>query len=688
MLLGIAAALGGAWYVTHRPPNAPTAALPEPAPVAVAPSKAEPVKVKDEPMAKPIAQAPAPEPKREAAPPKPKMPEPARKPAPAPVSEPNYAAIFAGDPLPLDERTATTPAAQQRAKAALDAALTGGKWDEWSALLRRSLLAAVKNSGPSVLTPQGWQSLAKNATFTLALDQTAFMATATAAARKSMTSEPELQSFARWLLATPAALESWLLTVRTDHDDVQQALALWSKLASSDPDAKGRYRDLAVACALVFEKTRDFKWNDQYVKISAADRYAFYTKHAAKGDLAVKPDKLTARDLVWVVGAPVPESELEWALQKMHLRQRSWGTAYEMVRYDMERAVKDVNKYDAYTFSEILKKGGICGDRAFFSANTARAAGIPASEVGGDGSRGPHAWVTWLSDENKWDFSGRYSGYPLGGAVNPQTGKAVSEQEFIRRSDRSASDAALLLGLRPVWLARAAESDGALDLAAKLFDAASVLGAKVPAVWQAKLSFWSAHRGDAPLEQWRAFLEPLKREMKADPDLLAEARSAEEKFVFPRQDSKLAMKELKKDARKLDQADSRTAVDQADQIAMVLKQQAQVLAAKGSLEPVRSLYDKAYRDHGRNPAVFKVLAGDCWDFVKADPEVAKKACRDMESCFRRYINSGGDYFDVTSQMSALEVISKCYREIGEDRKASALAKDVEKAGAKAARNAL
>ena len=60
----------------------------------------------------------------------------------------------------------------------------------------------------------------------------------------------------------------------------------------------------------------------------------------------------------------------------------------------------------------------------------------------------------------------------------------------------------------------------------------------------------------------------------------------------------------------------------------------------------------------------------------------------MESSFRRYIDSGGDYFDVTSQMSALKVISDCYQEIGEAKKAESLAKDVDKANAKAGRQAL
>ncbi len=683
MLVMIATAMGAAYYFTHQPPK-----VVETPPPPVAPVMSEPVKVTEESVTKPVVEAPAPKPKPEKPTMVEKKPEPTPAPAPAPSADKSkLAAIFSGT-LPLDERMGASPEALEKSNAALTAALINGRWTEWAALLRRSLQAAVKSFGAGAVTPQGLMALSKNGPFTLALEQAAFLASLSPEAGAAMTKDPETHGFYQWLLSTPSALESWLLTVRPEHDDIAAALMLWPKIAKGDPDAKGKYQNLALACALVYEKPLKTKWNDEYLTVTAEERYAYYTRHAAKGDLVVMPDKLTARDLVWTVSAPVPEEEMEWALKKMHLRQKSWGTAYEMVRYDMERAVKDTNKYDAYTFSEILKKGGICGDRSYFTANTARAAGIPAAMISGDGSRGPHAWTSWLAEQDDWDFTGRYGGYPLGHTRNPQTQKDESEQEFLSRSDRSASDEGLLKGLRPVWLARAMETDGAVDLAALLLDGAALLGEKVPAVWQAKLAFWSAHRAEAPLDQWRAFLDVLKRQMKTDPNILAEARAAEEKFVFPRQDSKLAMKELKKDARKLDQADGKTSVDQADQIAKVLKQQAGVLLAKGALDPVRSLYDKSYRDHGRNPAVFKVLAADCWELVKADPEVAKKACRDMESAFRRYIDSGGDYFDVTSQMSALNIISKCYREIGQDKKAESLAKDVEKANAKAGRQAL
>ena len=691
----------GGWmiYKEQTKPKVVAAAPVVEAPVA---KPAEPTPVKEPEPAKVVAEAPKPKPK----------PEPVQEPAPmvkkvepppAPVAaapsvdEAKLAATFAGT-LNLDEREGALPASIAQAKEAFNAAAAHGRWADWSAMLRRSFIASLKKLGPASVTPQGLAALSKSPAFVLALDQSAFLATLPAGALATPGKAPvaegqspgqdvEQRVFHEWVLSTPAAMEAWLLTVRAADNPVK-ALAQWSSLAQADPAAKEKYMNLALACSLVFEEPKKVQWNgSQTITITADQRYNYYAKNAAKGALAVNPDKLTARDLVWTVAAPVPDSALEWALKKVNLRQKTWGSVYEAIVYDMERAVKDVDKYDEYTFAEILKKGGICGDRSYYTAYTARAAGIPAAIVTGDGSRGPHAWVTWLGEDNQWSFAGRYGGYPLGAASNPQTGKEETEHEFVRRSDRNASDDGLLRGMRAVWLAKAVEAEGAIDLAASIFEGASVLGNNVPAMWQAKLAFWSAHRGEAPLEQWRAFLDVLKRQMKDDVDLLAEARAAEEKFVFPRQDSKLAMKELKKDVRKLDRTGATSEVDQADKIAEILKQQAAVMAKTG-LDPVRSLYDKSYREHGRNPAVFKLLAADCWSFVKGDPEIAKKACRDMESSFRRYIDAGGDYFDVTSQMSVLSMVSGFYKEIGEEKRAESLAKDVEKANAKASRSAL
>ena len=94
---------------------------------------------------------------------------------------------------------------------------------------------------------------------------------------------------------------------------------------------------------------------------------------------------------------------------------------------------------------EILEVGGICMDQSHFGATSARAYGIPAASVGGDGNRGGHAWFAYMMPTHQWNMgnsfhpfneprnlpgTGRYAdGYANGHTHDPQTGKGVGEFE-------------------------------------------------------------------------------------------------------------------------------------------------------------------------------------------------------------------------------------------------------------------
>ena len=82
----------------------------------------------------------------------------------------------------------------------------------------------------------------------------------------------------------------------------------------------------------------------------------------------------------------------------MNLSQKSFGRAYKMVEYLMDRATDDTNPYETYALEEILEVGGVCRDQAHFSANSARAKGIPAYVVSGDGDHRDlgDEWVDWI----------------------------------------------------------------------------------------------------------------------------------------------------------------------------------------------------------------------------------------------------------------------------------------------------
>ena len=78
-----------------------------------------------------------------------------------------------------------------------------------------------------------------------------------------------------------------------------------------------------------------------------------------------------------------------------------------MVEYLMERAVDGLNPYQEYSFAEILKEGGICGDQSYFCVNTARAQGIPAMTIAGETDLGGHAWAGLKFDIRRVDHRRR-----------------------------------------------------------------------------------------------------------------------------------------------------------------------------------------------------------------------------------------------------------------------------------------
>ena len=97
------------------------------------------------------------------------------------------------------------------------------------------------------------------------------------------------------------------------------------------------------------------------------------------------------------------------------------------------------------TLEEIHEVGGICMDQSHFGTTAARAFGIPAASVGGDGNRGGHAWFAYMMPTHQWNMgnsfhpfseprnlpgTGRYAdGYANGHTRDPQTGKGIGEFE-------------------------------------------------------------------------------------------------------------------------------------------------------------------------------------------------------------------------------------------------------------------
>ena len=605
---------------------------------------------------------------------------------PMPVRE----EIFS-EPLTLDRVAGRAPAHLERAERILRTTLAEGRWREYAELLRRSLALELKKSR-GFSQPNAYDPFLGNPLFQTAMLQHALIATLPEDARSMIRSAESDREFYLWLLTTPAALEEWLIHARPE-DDLKDALRTWAQTQAEDPEAREKYRSLAIACALVFDKEFKPEWNGERLDLSAALRYHYYRTQDGKGELAAPLKQLSVADLVWVVCAPVPDSELDWARKKLRLKQRTWGASYGMVPYDMERAVtgKQKKPYDRYLFSEILEKGGICGDRTYFGVNSARALGIPAAPLSGDGPLGSHAWMAWKADDHEWKTTGRLAGYGAGTTRSPQTGRRLSEMEFTRLSDRRANSPALTAKAhRVLWLAQLHSALGESASADNAIEFALATNRGSSEFWLAKLAHWKKAHREAPVAEWAKFVDQWKREFPNDSELLAEARRIEEELIFPRQDAKTALREMRQDARGLDRVrpDDGPPLTAGD-VAATFQRQATLLKAARDYVGIRAIYHKAFRQHGEDPAAFKKMARDYFGLVREDRTAALDACREIESSFEKYVETRDTFwFAVKGQNSAAEVVAQCWREAGDGAKADRLLKEAEKREKKSKRTAI
>ena len=505
----------------------------------------------------------------------------------------------------------------------------------------------------------------------------------------------------KWLCHNSKAMEEFLLTIKP-QDDGGEVLQF---LTNAWPNVNGmmeKYFPLALACAVVFDDEVRIphpikgKYDEKAVVDGSARMMWFMAKNE-KGQLAAPVHHSSARDLVWVVCAPVSTSELEWSLDKMHLSQSHWGNAYGMIEYLMERAVNGLNPYKEYSFSEILKEGGICGDQSYFCVNTARAQGIPAMSLSGETDLGGHAWAGLKINSDDWTTGvGRIGGVSKGEAGNPQTGERITEQEIQSWNDRAHKSPLTTLAVaRHLWLAIYFEATGKSEEYPASVRLANQIGPSFTETWaalhallrkQTKLTGEPAKPGN--LDEWKAFAKSMRQEFKDNPRMAQLAAAAEVEYIFPYGDEGDATRILLRERRRIE----RDSGEQKDLIAESLKREAELIFKRGdatSKQDISRLYDSALRKYGGSITGFKMMAEDYFGYFKNDPELSRKAARDIELAFKRVVETGTkDWFRATTESSIYKMICGYYRVAGDEERAVMLEKRYEVLLERAKRSAL
>ncbi|MEX1045311.1 MAG: hypothetical protein WEC73_04200 [Chthoniobacterales bacterium] len=258
------------------------------------------------------------------------------------------------------------------------------------------------------------------------------------------------EDFLARLLAEPEFLREFFRQLTPD-DFVPVALTRLEQLYTAHPHKWLEYRSLMLAYALVYDQRQPSFWPHHQVPAaqvpamdeSLADRAGWYMQRNDAGKLDYDLRRLSAEELKFVIDAPVPRSELEWAAKNVRTGRSQFDRVFSAVNYDRRRAELGVFDWPhgRYLLGNIELQGGICTDQAYFACLAGKARGIPTIYFAGQGTDGGHAWFGYLRGPDKWEFdAGRFlnQNYTVGQALDPQTWLPITDHELVYFSGRAA----------------------------------------------------------------------------------------------------------------------------------------------------------------------------------------------------------------------------------------------------------
>ncbi len=676
LLIGGAVLAAAGWFVWQNTRRPPEVVVVKEVPKAVEAPKVvepEPVVVAEPKPVTPVAP--------------PKMAEaPKVETAVAPVVVESKPYVFSGAAL-NDPKLPALLVADARER------LKDGKWEDHLSRLQKGLLpalAATSSTDGVERHNRLWESRA----FALGMTQALFIRRVGAEnLRTAAQGGEQLSALLSALLDRADLLEKFALTLKAE-DDAAEALRVWARLAADDTAAQqGRYEHLQIACALVFDQP--LRWSrfdgGEACSADALTRYRYYKTAAEAGRLVGDVRKAPPGDLVWVVGATATEEEMNWALANPKLRSLSeWSPSYGLIRYRMDYVTQEKTKLakpTEGTLKEIFELGGICMHQAHFAANTARAYGIPAAYVAGDGNRGGHAWFAYQQKDKEWNMNtGRYNdGYACGATTDPQTGRRIGEFEVQILGD-------------PQRRAERFVKSQRLQLAAQIFGDGGDLGAQHGCLrlavlaanrcleaWRAYAACLEALGPKVKTEEWKLFVLEMRRAFDEWPDMRELADDMEAKHLFPTMTQDEIFLSCKRSYdRLISEKKRRGDYDRTsyDLIQKAVERESAVLMADRAknAEKLANMHRRALEDNADHLPTFRALLEGYYQAVKGESRMEAAFLSEMERVYRRKLggNTGGDVFRLQALAGLLDLIQGYFEKCDDVERARRLRLESEK----------
>jgi hypothetical protein len=678
LLIGGALLAGAGWFVwqnTRRPPEvvviketpkaveAPKPVEPEKPPVAV---------VENKPVTPVVP---------------PKMTEPPKpEPEAKPVVVESKPYVFGGAAL-NDLKLPLLLVADARER------LKDGKWEDHLVRLQKGLLpalAATSSTDGAERHNRLWESKA----FALGMTQALFIRRVGAEnLRTAAQGGEKLPVLLAELLGRADLLEKFALTLKPE-DNAAEALRVWSLLAADDtPAQSGKYDNLQIACALVFDQP--LRWSrfdgGEACVADALTRYRFYKTAAEAGRLVGDVRKAPPGDLIWVVGATATEEEMSWALTNPKLRSLSeWAPSYGLIRYRMDYVTQEKTKLakpTEGTLKEIFELGGICMHQAHFAANTARAYGIPAAYVTGDGNRGGHAWFAYQRKDKEWNMNtGRYNdGYACGETTDPQTGRRIGEFEVQILGDTQRRAERFVKSQRLQLAAQIFGDGGDLESQHESLRLAVLAANRCLEAWRAYAACLEALGPKVKTEEWKLFVLEMRRAFDDWPDMRELADDMEAKHLFPTMTQDEIFLSCKRAYdRLMSEKKRRGDYDRTryDLVQKAVERESAVLMTDRTknAEKLANMHRRALEDNADHLPTFRALLEGYYQAVKGDAQMEAAFLSEIERVYKRKLGgtAGADVFRLKALAGLLDLIQGYFDKCDDTERARRLRLESEK----------
>ncbi len=551
--------------------------------------------------------------------------------------------------------------------AALPAAEPGA-WSEQDVL--QGTLAALQQGGGSnqLVRLSAEMSRLLNDTLRMRPDELARMSAAADCIRylRLTAAAPLTPETEQWLFADPGRLHLLTASVRPS-DNLKRCFQCLETLLEHDPSGREKYFKLMLALSVVWDQPKRPPVHHQAGKKTlpyppdVTGRYGCFKELYASGAAKIPYEKLSVRDLVFVVDTPVPLSELLWARGSVRGGLEEWGEKFSDISYDSSRIRTGRYQWPhgVYTLESIRQKGGICVDQAYYATLTARAFGIPAMCFSAAGNSGHHIWFSYMHRPGRWALDvGRYESeaYTTGWTVDPQTNEMMSDHDLVYEYRRALDKQRAMQSDAYVAIAETLIRDP--DNVLRCINQARKIDPQNLRAWQIEIDALMATRDCRGLLD---LFEELRDAFEEHPDILI---AAAEKIG-----AVLAGEGLQDDADRLRRQMARRVDDDRDDLVRFLgMDEIDALVKDGEIKKARRKMEDLLEEHIEDGTKTFSLIRRYLEMTRGTGQ-SKAAARFLEEYIDDMLDSF--YLSPAFRKFCLEFLLQAYEQAGDEKGAAA-----------------